>query len=248
MKTAIYIAITSLLLLSVSQTLFAQANNQVLQAYVLQNKNLPQLEKDLSSKAKVLVNASRDLLELNEQQATDLNLACQGDISRFMQDLTELDLHTRDFDMQKMAQNPNEMQRIWPIVMPARQQIEQGLHGPNSLFQKTLDTCLSPEQQERYENHQQQKLLRKIVAVSKLTLVEFEKKTPLTKKQRDRIMELVEKTVKPKVVDDNLSYYLGIIVLAKLPKEELSNILTEDQLKLFLQMTRNAQQFGGVAW
>jgi hypothetical protein len=249
MKIRLPLAISSwLLLVGLSQDLWAQAKNQILQAYVLQNKTVTQLEKDLSSKAKVMVTASRDLLELTEEQMSDLSLACQGDISRFMQDLTEVDLHTKDFDMQKMQQNQEEMQRIWPMVMPARQLLEQGLHGKESLYQKTLDSILSEEQQKTYENHHQQKLLRRMQAVTKLTLFEFEKKMPLTKKQRDRIIELVEKLPKPKKIDENMSYYLGMIVLAKLPKAELADILTEDQLKLFEKMTRNAQRFGGVNW
>jgi hypothetical protein len=122
------------------------------------------------------------------------------------------------------------------------------LHGESSLFQKTIDRTLTEEQQQKYKDHQQQKLHRKVVAVTKLTLVEMEKKMPLTKKQRDRIVELINESAKPQKFDDNMSYYLGIFVLSKLPKEKLIEILTEDQLKIFQQMTRGAQQFGGVGW
>lgn len=250
MKSLTYHIASSLLLLPlIGQSLLGQqVNNQVLQAYVLQNENLAQVEKKLSAKAQVMIDASRELLNLDEAQLSTVSLACRGDIARFMQDLTELDLHTQDIDMQNLGQNQELMQRIWPILMPARQKIEQGLHGEHSLFYKTLDSLLSQEQKEIYEQHQQQKLLRQTLAISRLTLAEFEKKMPLSKKQRDRIIELIEQSPKPKKIEQSMSYYLGIIILAKLPVAEMSEILTEDQLKQFQRFTRNGAQFGGVVW
>jgi hypothetical protein len=223
-----------------------RAQNQVLQAYVLQGKTVPHIEKELTGKANVLVNAAKELLDLNEQQVATLKLACSGDISRIIQDIAELELHTKDIDLQKMGNNQEEMQKIWPMVMPARQRIELGLHKKDSLFLKAFDSVLSKEQQEKYQQHEQKKTARKVLAITKMTLVEMEGKLPLTQKQRNKIVELVEKNPLPKSIDDNTSYYIGLTILSRLPKEQLSEILTEDQVKIFQQMTRNGAQFGGM--
>jgi hypothetical protein len=220
--------------------------NQVLQAYVLQGKTVPQIEKELATKASVLVNAAQELLDLNEQQVASLKLACSGDVSRFVQDIVELDVYTKEIDFQKMNNNQEELQKVWAMVMPARQRIELGLHKKDSMFLKAFDSVLSKDQQEKYQQYEQKKTTRKVLAITKMTLIEMENKLPLTEKQRNKIVELVEKNPLPKSVDDNTSYYIGIGILAKLPKEQLSEILTEDQLKIFQQMTRNGAQFGGM--
>ena len=79
-------------------------------------------------------------------------------------------------------------------------------------------------------------------------MLEFEKQVPLTADQRNRIIKLVEESRKPKLVSEGMAYYLGIVVLSKLPEEKVREILNEEQFKTFKRTFQNAQRFGGFEW
>ena len=248
-----YSFVTKLLLalLICLPTVSAQQNNnqnQILQSYVLQGKDANRLQQELTNKSKVLVEACSEALQLDEGQVEQLRFACRGDVTRLMQDISELDIHTKHIDMQKMGQNQDEMQKIWPLVMPARSRIDEGLHSKGSLFEKSLKSILTAEQQVGYETQNKAKQSRLIVATTKLTLIEFEKQFPLTADQRNRIIKLVEDSPKPKLVSEGMAYYLGIVVLSKLPEDKLREILNEEQFKTFKRTFQNAQRFGGFEW
>ncbi len=225
-----------------------QANNQILQSYVLQGKDANRLQQELTNKSKILVDACAEALQLEEEQVEQLRFACRGDVIRVMQEITELDIHTRHVDMQEMGRNQEEMQKIWPLVMPARSKIDEGLHSKGSLFEKSLKSILTAEQQVSFEKQNREKQTRLIVATTKLTLLEFEKQVPLTADQRNRIIKLVEESPKPKLVSEGMAYYLGIVVLSKLPEDKVREILKEEQFKTFKKTFQNAQRFGGFEW
>ncbi|MFO0943427.1 MAG: hypothetical protein U0930_22050 [Pirellulales bacterium] len=228
---------------------FASAQrNELMDAYVYQGKDARSLQGDLLSKSLVLVDACAESLALTDQQKDRLKLACKGDVVRLMQELTEVEVHTRGIKMQEIQRNQEEMQKLWPILMPPRQRIDEGLHGKGSLFERALAGMLTPEQRELFEKQNQQKADRLTIALAKLTLSEFEKSVPLTKKQRDAIVDLVQKSPKPKKINDGMSYYIGMMILAKLPDADVKKILSEDQFKIFKRTFQNAQNFGGIEW
>lgn len=246
-----YAFVTTILLAMISCATTAsaqQANNQILQSYVLQGKDANRLQQELTNKSKVLVDACSEALQLDEGQVEQLRFACRGDVMRIMQEITELDIHTKHVDMQEMGRNQEEMQKIWPLVMPARSRIDEGLHSKGSLFEKSLKSILTADQQVNFEKQNQEKQTRLIVATTKLTLLEFEKQVPLTADQRNRIIKLVEESPKPKLVSEGMAYYLGIVVLSKLPEEKVREILNEEQFKTFKKTFQNAQRFGGFEW
>jgi hypothetical protein len=246
-----YAFVTTILLAVISCATTAsaqQANNQILQSYVLQGKDANRMQQELTNKSKVLVDACSEALQLDEGQVEQLRFACRGDVMRIMQEITELDIHTKHVDMQEMGRNQEEMQKIWPLVMPARSRIDEGLHSKGSLFEKSLKTILTADQLVNFEKQNQEKQTRLIVATTKLTLLEFEKQVPLTADQRNRIIKLVEESPKPKLVSEGMAYYLGIVVLSKLSEEKVREILNEEQFKTFKKTFQNAQRFGGFEW
>lgn len=246
-----YAFVTTILLVSFTcaPSVFSQqANNQILQSYVLQGKDTTRLQQELTNKSKVLVEACSEALQLDEVQIEQLRFACRGDVVRVMQEITELDIHTKHVDMQEMGRNQDEMQKIWPLVMPTRSKIDEGLHSRGSLFEKSLKSILTAEQQVNFEKQNQEKQTRLIVATTKLTLIEFERQVPLTADQRNRIIKLVEESPKPKLVSEGMAYYLGIVVLSKLPEVKVREILNEEQFKTYKRTFQNAQRFGGFEW
>lgn len=248
-RSLLFSVIAAVAFSNVCMSQFALAQrNEVIDAYVYQGKDAKSLQADLLAKSLVLVDACADTLDLTEQQKDKLKLACKGDVIRLMQELSEVEVHTRGIKMQDIGRNQEEMQKLWPILMPPRQRIEEGLHGKGSLFERALFGILSPEQQEQFAKQNQQKVERMLFALAKLTLSEFEKSVPLTKKQRDAMMELVQKSPKPKKVNDSMSYYLGMVVFAKLPDDDVKKVLSEDQFKIFKRTFKNAQNFGGIEW
>jgi hypothetical protein len=222
--------------------------NQILKSYVTQGKSVEQLHNEVVKKSGLIVTAVTDTLGLTEQQSLQLDFACAGDIERFFQDLEEVHLHTAAFDMQKMNQNQQEFQKLWPLIMPIRQRFELGLHSKGSMFEKALKHALSKDQQQKYEEHLLNRQKRFVTSLAKLTLLEFEKQVPLSKAQRDKILELVEKSKKPKNTTDGMAHYVGLVILAKLPKAQMMEILTEDQYKQFTTVFANADRFGGIQW
>lgn len=228
--------------------MFACGQNQILQAYVLQNRDVVALQNELNSKSKVMIQACRESLNLTPQQEQMLALACRGDVVRVMQEITEVDQHTKSYNMQDLNNNQEEWQKIWPIVMPVRNRIETGIHGKGSLFEKAIESALDTNQLEAFAEQKKQQRLRLFRAVTKLTLVSFEKECPLTERQRDKIVALINQAPTPKAVNDGMEYYVGVIMLAKLPKEEVQQILNKEQFKLFERMFGKADRFGGIEW
>ena len=227
----------------------AQAQrNEILEAYVFQGKDIGGLQRELSNKSNVLIEACSEGIQLTDAQKDKLKFACKGDVLRMMQEIAEIDVHTRNVKMEEIGRNQDEMQRIWPIVMPARQRIEEGLHGKGSLFDKTLKSILNAEQLDQFEKHNRLRTQRLTQSLVKLTLIEFEKSVPLTRVQREKLMEVVQASKQPKSVSDNMASYVGMAILAKLPDKEVQKILSDEQFRIFKKTFQNAANFGGIAW
>lgn len=222
--------------------------NEILNAYVLQNQTVKQLRTTLAEKSKAQVDVIGNFLNLEDEQKDQLLHASKGDIARFMKEMDEIDLHTRHLKMEDIGNDREQWQRIWPIVMPARTQLEEGLHGTGSLFEKRMHALLTPQQMEAYKAYQQAKLDRLLMATTKLTLSEFEKTVPLTRLQREKIVALVESAAKPKKFQEQMAIYVGVSMLSKLPKDQLSQILNKEQMQMYLRYFRNAERFGGMEW
>jgi hypothetical protein len=227
---------------------FARAqDSQLLQSYIYQGKTFDQFCTDLSASTGATLATLGSIVEMDAQQLSLLKLACEGDVARLMQEITRIAEQTKDVDMNNIQ--PERWNDIWDLIMPARQKVELGLHGQGSLFEKSMLTVLQPEQARIYHDHLRKSEVEFLTATFKLTLFELESILPLTSSQRTAIVELVDQSMLPRKVQLGMAQLSGLVVFAKLPRDKVSEILNEDQMKTFNRLRKHAQGFvGSFKW
>jgi hypothetical protein len=187
-----------------------------------------------------------DLVELigdvSDEQRETLELAGWGDIQRFF-DRVELLKRSTPTGQVPME----EYQQLWQKVRPLHARFNKGLHGPGSLFRKTLRTTLTEEQGERFEQLERDRHRRHYDAIVRAAVASIEGAIPLTSRQRTQLIELItEKTDPPESYGQSYNQFRVIIwKMSQIPEEELKPIFLENEWKVMqalLQQGRFVEQ------
>lgn len=187
-----------------------------------------------------------DLVELigdvSDGQRETLELAGWGDIQRFF-DRVELFKRSAPTGQVPMQ----EYQQLWQKVQPLQMRFQNGLHGPGSLFRKTLATTLTENQWERFEQLERDRHRRHYEAIVRATVASIEGTIPLTSRQRTQLIELITgKTDPPETYGRSYNQFRVIIwKMSQIPEEELKPVFLENEWKVMqalLQQGRFAEQ------
>lgn len=165
---------------------------------------------------------------LTAEQRAKLELAGRGDIERFFSDF-ESYLQTATVGQITMQQ----WNEVWQELQPLQVRYNAGLHGPRSLFRKTIPSTLSKEQRTEYRVMETERARRHYRAIVKATLTMIDGKIPLTRAQREGIIELtMEKTNPPRAYGQN--YYQYHVVLYQMSKieDDLKPLFKENEWAL----------------
>jgi len=165
---------------------------------------------------------------LSDDQRAKLELAGRGDIERFFDDF-ESYLRTATVGQITMQQ----WNELWQELQPLQARYNAGLHGPRSLFRKTIPSALNEEQRAEYVRMEAERARRHYRALVKATLAIIDGKIPLTASQREQIIDAVmEKTRPPRSYGQ--SYYQYHIVLYQMSRieDELKPIFEEKEWEL----------------
>ena len=194
-----------------------------------------QVQKQLKSDYKMQLKMIDRICDLQEQQTAKMTTAGEADVSRFFREVAKVRKEVEALDIK--GNNNNEINKIWPIVTPIAQQMQQGIFADKSLFQKVMRSTLSKEQRDLYDAELEKNRRRKWKSVTRVNLVDIEKSMPLLGDQREKLLELLDAQRLPKKINKSMDGYVGYLKLLKAKRQDknLGGILDKQQMAVIDQ-------------
>lgn len=181
---------------------------------------------------------------LTESQRVKLELAGLGDIHRFVNSF-EAFRSTAPVGQITIEEYNELHQRLQPLQL----RYKAGLHRPGSLFQKTIRSTLDDEQFATFSEYVAARRKRHYEAIVKATIASIEQQLPLTKRQREKLIQVIlEKTEPPEYYGHSYyQYHLVLFQASQVGDAELRPIFLENEWPVFQGLLRQAggmrQQF-----
>lgn len=206
----------------------------ILAMYLFNGADEATFRRQLENRAQIRVTRIAEVVGLDPEQLEKLQLATHGDLSRFYRELE----HVRQKTKGLSSQNQNDMQKAWEFISPVQQRVANGIIGEDSLTERILQSLLDEEQRAKYAEFQRQRSAAQFRTILRMTVSDLEKSLPLTEKQRDELIKLVEGKELPEKVfmQQQMQAYLGYVMLARLSDNELSDLLDKQQLLTFRKL------------
>lgn len=179
------------------------------------------------------------VVSLSQDQVSKLRLAGHGDIHRFMEKVDEVRIK---FDAVRNDQE--KMNQMWQEVQPLQQQVQAGLFGTGSLFNKVLSEILDDQQLYDVRTDEEKRLRFGYQARIWRAVAQLERSTPLTKEQRDKLLELLLATPPPLRFGQQDHYYV-LWQLSKIPEEKIKPLFDEAQWKIILLHRQQGDRMAG---
>ena len=127
---------------------------------------------------------------VTEAQKKKLKLAGRGDIKRIFDRVEEL--------KRKFLQNQNDPNNnIWQAIQPLQVEVNAGLFGEGSIFQKTIKQTLNGDQVSRYDSLVLERKLSRYRSTVEWFVVHLDKALGLSDDQRRRFTELILSETEP---------------------------------------------------
>lgn len=215
---------------------FGVQQPDILSMYLFNGSDEATFRRQLEQRSHVRIARIAEVVGLDEAQRSKLELAAHGDLSRFYRELDHVRQKTKGLN----PQNNEDMQKAWEHIMPIQQKATQGIVTDDSLSERILRSLLTDEQKAKYIEFLQERRAAQFHAILRITVADLEKALPLTEKQRAALIKLVEDKPLPDNVQlrqQGMQAYLGFVMLGRLKDDELKDVLDEQQLKTFRQLT-----------
>ncbi len=177
-------------------------------------------------------------VHLTDAQREKLELAGSGDIHRFFNDYERV---KRGMTFGGIPRD--EWQQVWQKTRPLQTRYNAGLHGPKSLFAKTVNSILDENQQHEFEAMKRQREKAIYIDNIRMTLSMIERKVPMTRKQRDAIIELIVDETKPPRYygQSSMHFYAVLLQMSKVPTEKLRPYFNDDEWKVIAAMIQQGK-------
>ena len=159
-----------------------------------------------------------------------------GDMSSFFSSVSEI---RSEYEEQVDQAIFNE---VWQRIQPLQLRMQRGLFAQDSMLAKVSKRTLNPDQLEQFEQNERERIEFGYRAAIKLAVSELEKTTPLLAKQREEIVELLEKSERPKVLGQYINYY--VLFRLSQSKAQVEQILKPSQRKALQQALNQGQAMG----
>lgn len=170
--------------------------------------------------------------DLDDAQKNKLQLAGEIDIQRFF---SEYDAVKRGLQFGSISRDvwQEQFTRARIEVQPLLTRFSSGLHGDGSLFGKTLQTCLDPEQLNSVEVQRDARKRAIYARNVTLALATIDRTVPLTRKQREKVTEiLVTETEPPDVYEISSRLVFQIVGRMDQVKSQLEPLFSETEWKV----------------
>ncbi len=221
------------------------AEQDIVSIYLFNGDEESEYKARLERRMQLRLDSLAKVLDLDDDQSEKLQWAMRGDLIRFYHGIDCVRQQTRGLDFQNQA----DMQKAFVFILPLQQRVNNGLLQEGSLFQKVLDTSLSPEQHELQQQNLRQRQAARHQAIMRMTIAEIDRCIPLLARQRDELLAAMTAIEPPRKVPQGYDAFLGYIVTLKLDESVLSKILDKAQCKAFLELRRNYAAYEqGITW
>jgi hypothetical protein len=208
-----------------------QLEENTFNQWVYGNTRTSRTPKDAETEIAVAVDAVDRTCKLTDPQREKLRLAARGDYARFNQ---RVDL-MREKYVDKVH-NQNEIGRIHQEIQPLNVTFQAGLLGPSSLFAKSLHGILTPQQMEKYNAEQTERIRNRHDAKVRLFVAVLERRCPLTEAQRRSLIKLVLEETQPPRRSSQFDQYVVLVQVDRIPDQKLKAILDADQIRVLDKM------------
>jgi hypothetical protein len=178
----------------------------------------------LEASLKQKVNEMGKACRLSDKQLQKLNLAGEGDIQRFETRVAEIKAQCQTGEIR-----PNEWNGVFQKTQPLRMELQRGLFGGGSLFQKTLFTALGPEQTARYEQIDRERRAYRYRARVELCIAQFDAIVGLRDEQRRRLMQLMLEKTRPPKNFGQFDRFIVLVQMSRLPDNTLKSVFDPGQ-------------------
>jgi hypothetical protein len=178
---------------------------------------------------------------LTDAQREKLRLAGQGDLARFFGRVAikRKELQDKEYDQ-------NKINDIFQQLRPLQTAYNAGILEENSLFAKTIATTLDPDQRATYEAAERERRRFRYQARVELIVLRLGRTLGLTSQQHRKLVDLIVAETKLPRKSGQYDQYIVMVQARKLPKEKLTAILDEAQMRVFeqhLNQARGIEQF-----
>lgn len=179
--------------------------------------------------------------ELTDAQQKKLQLAGRGDIKRFF---NRYEAVKRQFSLVK--HDRNKFQEIWQHISPLQMQLQAGLFHSRSFMQKSLSNILNEEQLVTYQKASGERSRFRHRAKIELAVAVIEQSTPLSKTQRETVIEKLLEETKPLRYASQYEYYALLYQISRIPEKTLKPLFDDVQWPVVGQLV--AQGRGMEQW
>ncbi len=188
----------------------------------------------------VSLDLQMDFLErtctLTDEQRKKLRLAATGDVERFLHQLERTRAH-----FMLVRRDQQRFNEIWQEIQPLQQQVQSGLFGRGSLFNKVLEATLSESQYAEYQRVDLERRRYRFQARIMLALEQLDMTMPMTDEQRTALTERLLKFEPPRYISMEYDHYVTLAMLARIPEKQLKEILDPTQMAVLRQHLRQGR-------
>lgn len=192
--------------------------------------------KRIESLLSLKVAAIKRVCDLTEDQVAKLELAGQGDIKRFYDEVAVVRAK-----FMKVRRNRNAINNIFLEIRPLQARLHAGLFEQTSFFRKVLKRLLTDEQSSRYEQADWEQTQYRYNARLSLVVSMMERTMPLRAEQREQFIQVLKEETKPPYAFGQYDYYVVLYQLAKIPDQKLKPIFDDAQWKVLKEFAAEGQ-------
>lgn len=174
--------------------------------------------------------------DLTESQRKKLQLAAQGDMKRFFD---QVEVVRKKF--LAVRNDQNAFNQIWSEINPLQQKQQAGLFNESSMFEKTLRSTLNEEQRQRYQKVTEERRRFRYRASIQTSLVSLSDTVALKDEQHKAIAKLLLEETPLPLRFGQQDQQIVLYGLSKLPSAKLKAILTDRQWKLLQPQINQGQ-------
>lgn len=180
-------------------------------------------------------------IHLTDRQKKKLELAAQGDIKRFFDDV-----EIKRAEFQQVRNDQQKFGAFYQKLRPLQQALNQGIHNDKSLFAKTLKHSLQPGQSAGYEERVRQRRILHHRALLARVLALLDDKVALDRHQRQRLTRLIIEKTQPSPRMTNYDLFVILNQLAQLPDDQITPIFRDAQWPVMRQQLMQGKAFSAM--
>jgi hypothetical protein len=207
-------------------------------SWVFGNRKEPQVRRQLENHLAMHVERLGLACGASDAQKKKLLLAGKGDIKRFFEKVQRA---REKFD--EMKRDQNAINQIFQDLQPLQIELNAGLFGQKSLFEKTSHNIFTGDQAAAFEQAERERFEFRFRARVEAVVSMLDEQLVFTAEQRKNFIELILRESRPPRRASQYDQYVVLYHMARLPDEKLAAVLDARQLKLFKPI---GQQFQGI--